>query len=95
MAYFDHPGLSNCPTEDVGTVMMANYGQPLFFQPSHQLPWITFQALGYTHDVVQAEVALATLNLTDLIEDEVEGLYQQSKLLQAHYEDAISLDVLK
>ena len=67
--------------------MMANYGQPLFFQPSHQLPWITFQALGYTHDVVQAEVALATLNLADVGPVQLAALSQlflgQSQLLAA------------
>ena len=40
--------------------------QPLPSQPPQQLPRITVQPLGDAHDVVQAEVALATLNLADV-----------------------------
>lgn len=66
---------------------MANYGQPLLFQPPHQLPRITVQALGDAHDVVQAEVALATLNLADVGPVQFAALRQlllgQSQLLAA------------
>ena len=40
--------------------------QPLPSQPPQQLPRITVQPLGYTHDVVQAEVALTTFDLADV-----------------------------
>ena len=53
-------------TQHVSDGFVANVGQPLRSQPSHQLPGIAVQALGDAHDVVQTEVALATLNLADV-----------------------------
>ena len=45
---------------------LAEISQPSHAQPPHQLPRITVQSLGDAHDVVQAEVALATLDLADV-----------------------------
>lgn len=49
---------------------------PLPSQTSHQLPGIAVQALGDAHDVVQAEVALATLDLADVGPVQVAALGQ-------------------
>ena len=61
--------------------------QPLPSQPPQQLPRITVQPLGYTHDVVQAEVALTTLDLADVGPVQLAALSQlflgQSQLLAA------------
>lgn len=53
-------------TQDSGAAILANAGKPLLSQPPHQLPRITVQPPRYTHDVVEAEVALAALDLTDV-----------------------------
>lgn len=57
-------------------VLGLTVGRSSASQPSHQLPWITLQPLGYTHDVVQAEVALATLHLADVGPVQVAALSQ-------------------
>ena len=77
-------------TQHVSEGFVANVGQPLRSQPPHQLPWVALQTLGDAHDVVQAEVALATLDLADVGPVELAALSQlllgQFQLLaaQAH-----------